>query len=58
MNCKLEKVEAHEYAEIENNYIEEIWRLFLAVENSKSVSERLSNYATVTYTEIIEIVKQ
>ena len=30
----LEKVGAHEYAEIEKNYIKELWRLFLAVENS------------------------
>ena len=81
----LEKVDAHEYAEIEKNYIEELWRLFLAVENSGSkeahyesleaefciriekadseyrnlggeLSERLSSYATVIYTEIIEIV--
>ncbi|GGA24256.1 DMP19 family protein [Psychrobacillus lasiicapitis] len=81
----LEKVEATEYAEIEKNYLEELWRLFLAVENSKNeephyeslveefyiliekadseyrdlgeeLSERLSNYAAVTYTEIIEIV--
>lgn len=36
LTIMLEKVEAHEYAEIEKNYIEYIWRLFLAVENSKS----------------------
>ncbi|QUG42883.1 hypothetical protein KD050_06445 [Psychrobacillus sp. INOP01] len=82
----LEKVEAHEYAEIEKNYTEELWRLFLSVENSGTeephyesleaefymtiekadseyrslgdkLSERLSSYATVIYTEIIEIVE-
>lgn len=82
----LEKVEAHEYAEIEKNYMEELWRLFLSVENSGTeephyesleaefymtiekadseyrslgdkLSERLSSYATVIYTEIIEIVE-
>ena len=81
----LEKVDAHEYAEIEKNYIEELWRLFLDLENSGSeeahyesleakfciliekadseyrnlgeeLNERLSSYATVIYTEIIEIV--
>ena len=80
----LGKIGTHEYAEIEKNYIEELWRLFLAVENSRSeelyenieeefyiliekadseyrnlgeeLSERLINYATIIYTEIIEIV--
>ncbi|MDI2588569.1 hypothetical protein OR571_15985 [Psychrobacillus sp. NEAU-3TGS] len=82
----LEKVGAHKYAELEKKYLEELWRLFLVVENSRSeephyesleeefyiliekadreyrslgeeLSERLGEYATEMYTEIIEIVE-
>lgn len=82
----LQKVDAHEYAELEKNNLKELWTLFLAVENSghdeldfeivvaefykllekadgeyrilgDKLSDRLSSYATVIYTEIIEIME-
>lgn len=82
----LVKVSAQKYAVIEKNYLEELWRLFLAVESTSTdephyesleaefcmliekvdgeyrnlgeeLSEKLSIYATVIYTEIIEIVE-
>ena len=31
----LEKIDAHEYAEIEKTYGEEMWRLYIALENNE-----------------------
>jgi len=86
LTVMLRKVGAPEYATIEEKSLEELWRLFLAVENSGNeeldfesvvsefymllekldgeyrnlgdkLSDRLSSFATVIYTEIIEIVE-
>ena len=86
LTVMLRKVGAPEYATIEEKSLEELWRLFLAVENSANeeldfesvvsefymllekldgeyrnlgdkLSDRLSSFATVIYTEIIEIVE-
>ena len=86
LTVMLRKVGAPEYATIEEKSLEELWRLFLAVENSGNeeldfesvvsefymllekldgeyrnlgdkLSDRLSSFATVIYTKIIEIVE-
>lgn len=45
----LQKVDAHEYAELERNHLEELWTLFLAVENSGNNELNFENVVAEFY---------